>query len=200
MDLIDLFIGSEGTLGVITEVTLRVLPARPAMCLAFVPFDDRPAALAFVTRLRDAARETWRTRDPRGIDVSAIEHMDARCLALLREDGADRANGVAIPPRTPRWRCWSRSSCRRTRRRRRRSTRSAGRANRTRPTRRSSASAARWTRPACSTQVEIAVPGDRARASSSCWRCAKRCRPASTRASGAPSRRSTRASRRPRPT
>jgi D-lactate dehydrogenase (cytochrome) len=31
------------------------------------------------------------------MDVSAIEHMDARCLALLREDGADRANGVAIP-------------------------------------------------------------------------------------------------------
>ena len=97
MDLIDLFIGSEGTLGVITEVTLRVLPARPAMCLAFVPFADRDAALAFVTMLREAARDTWRTRDPRGLDVSAIEHMDARCLALLREDGVDRANGVTIP-------------------------------------------------------------------------------------------------------
>jgi D-lactate dehydrogenase (cytochrome) len=97
MDLIDLFIGSEGTLGVITEVTLRLLPARPAMCLAFVPFDDRSAALAFVTRLRKVARDTWRTADPRGMDVSAIEHMDARCLAVLREDGADRAQGVAIP-------------------------------------------------------------------------------------------------------
>ena len=100
MDLIDLFIGSEGTLGVITEVTLRVLPRRPGMCLALVPFADRTAALAFVTRLRDAARATWRTRDPRGMDVSAIEHMDARCLALLREDGADRANGVTIPDAT----------------------------------------------------------------------------------------------------
>jgi D-lactate dehydrogenase (cytochrome) len=97
MDLIDLFIGSEGTLGVITAVRLRVLPVRPAMCLAFVPFDDRDAALRFVGRLRDAARETWRTRDPRGMDVSAIEHMDARCLALLGEDGADRASGVTIP-------------------------------------------------------------------------------------------------------
>jgi len=97
MDLVDLFIGSEGTLGVITAVTLRVLQARPAMCLALVPFDDRRAALGFVTRLRDAARETWRKKDPYGLDVSAIEQMDARCLSILREDGADRAYGVAIP-------------------------------------------------------------------------------------------------------
>jgi D-lactate dehydrogenase (cytochrome) len=97
MDLIDLFIGSEGTLGVITDVTLRVLPNRPAMCLAFVPFASRASALEFVTQLRNAAKATWRSHDPVGMDVSAIEHMDARCLALLREDGADRANGVALP-------------------------------------------------------------------------------------------------------
>ena len=56
--------------------------------------------LAFVTRLRDAALETWRSGDPHGLDVAAIEHMDARCLALLREDGADRQYGVVIPDRT----------------------------------------------------------------------------------------------------
>ena len=97
MDLIDLFIGSEGTLGVITAATLRIVPVRPAMCLAFVPFNDRRMALALVARLRDAARETWRTNHPQGLDVSAIEHMDARSLALLREDGADRRFGIAIP-------------------------------------------------------------------------------------------------------
>jgi D-lactate dehydrogenase (cytochrome) len=100
MDLIDLFIGAEGTLGVVTDVTLRVLPARPAMCLAFVPFATRSAALDCVRRLRDDAQETWRSGDPRGIDVSSIEHMDARCLSLLREDGVDRANGVAPPAGT----------------------------------------------------------------------------------------------------
>src|SRR5689334_7595119 len=81
MDLIDLFVGSEGTLGVVTGVTLRILPVRPAMCLAFVPFDDREAALQFVAALRLAAQTTWRTKDPHGLDVAAIEHMDARCLA-----------------------------------------------------------------------------------------------------------------------
>ncbi len=99
MDLIDLFIGSEGTLGVITEVTLRVLSEPPARCMAFVPFNDSDAALAFVATVRAAAQETWRLGDPRGVDVSAIEHMDARCLTLLREDGADRTCGVRIPAR-----------------------------------------------------------------------------------------------------
>ncbi len=100
MDLIDLFIGSEGTLGIITSVTLRVLPVRPAMCLAFVPFPDRRVALTFVRRLRDAAVATWQARDRRGLDLAAIEHMDARCLELLREDGADRHCGVTIPEST----------------------------------------------------------------------------------------------------
>jgi D-lactate dehydrogenase (cytochrome) len=87
MDLIDLFIGSEGTLGIITEVTLGLLPSRPAMCLAFVPFPSRGAALTLVKRLRDDRR----------LGVSAIEQMDSRCLALLREDAADRRFGVSIP-------------------------------------------------------------------------------------------------------
>jgi D-lactate dehydrogenase (cytochrome) len=97
MDLIDLFIGSEGTLGVITEATLRVVPTRPAACLALITFMSRRQALVFVSRLRDTARATWQSRDPRGIDVSAIEHIDARSMALVREDGIDRQNGVILP-------------------------------------------------------------------------------------------------------
>ena len=96
MDLIDLFIGSEGTLGVTVEATLRVLRTRPAMCLAFVPCPNRRTALDLVTRLRDGSRDTWRSGDPSGLDVSAIEHLDARCLTLLREDGADRLFGVPV--------------------------------------------------------------------------------------------------------
>ena len=100
MDLIDLFIGAEGTLGVVVNVTLRVVARRPAWCLAFVPFADRRAGLAFARLLREAARETWRSHDPGGLDVSAIEHMDARCLELAREDGVDRRTGVTWPDRT----------------------------------------------------------------------------------------------------
>jgi D-lactate dehydrogenase (cytochrome) len=94
MDLIDLFIGAEGTLGIVTEVTLRVRPNRPEWCLAFVPFAARAAMLRFVGVLRGAARQTWHTQDPRGLDVSAIEYLDARSLGVAREDGADRRTGV----------------------------------------------------------------------------------------------------------
>jgi D-lactate dehydrogenase (cytochrome) len=97
MDLIDLFIGSEGTLGVITEVTLETLPSRTPQCLAFVTFDDRRHALGFVTELREAAMTTWQRSDASGMDIAGIEHMDARSLALLREDGIQGRTGVAIP-------------------------------------------------------------------------------------------------------
>jgi D-lactate dehydrogenase (cytochrome) len=97
MDLIDLFIGSEGTLGVFTSVTLRLQTARPASCLALVPFREESSALKFAADLRDAARETWRSCSRRGIDAAGIEYMDARSLEILREDGAAVSNGVTLP-------------------------------------------------------------------------------------------------------
>ena len=51
-------------------------------------------------RLRTLARDTWRTRNPRGLDVSAIEHMDRRSLEIVREDGVDRLAGVTWPDGT----------------------------------------------------------------------------------------------------
>src|SRR5262249_53041344 len=54
-------------------------------------------AMTLVRDLRRVATETWRGGDDNGVDISAIEHMDRRCLELLREDGADRLFGVTIP-------------------------------------------------------------------------------------------------------
>lgn len=88
MDLIDLFIGSEGTLGVITTVTFRTLSPIPTRALALVPCRSEPDALALVAELR---------REPA---VAAIEHMDRRCLDILHEDGADRRHDVSFPPGT----------------------------------------------------------------------------------------------------
>jgi len=95
MDLVDLFVGSEGTLGVITDVELGLIPA-PAHLLGWATFESEAAALALVAALRDTSHATWAASDPRGIDVAAIESMDRRCLDLLREDGLDRQSGVLI--------------------------------------------------------------------------------------------------------
>jgi D-lactate dehydrogenase (cytochrome) len=100
MDLIDLFVGAEGTLGVIVDVTLRVLPGPPPLAIALVPATSEAAGLALVQELRSASRQTWSTRDARGIDVAAIEYLDRRCLQVLREDGADRRADVTIAAAT----------------------------------------------------------------------------------------------------
>ena len=97
MDLIDLFIGSEGTLGAIVEATFRTAPLPAGLCRAFVPVPSEELAIALAGELRAAAIETWRTRDPLGIDISAIEHIDARSIAVIREDGIDRKLDIALP-------------------------------------------------------------------------------------------------------
>ncbi len=97
MDLIDLFIGAEGTLGVIGEVVLRTAPVPGGLCRAFVPVAAEAEGLRFVTELRNAAMATWQSGDPNGIDIAAIEHIDARSIQVLREDGVDRRFDVTLP-------------------------------------------------------------------------------------------------------
>ncbi len=99
MDLIDLFIGSEGTLGVVTTVTFALI-TRPSSCLLWLPMSDERTALDLVTAFRKEAQATWQTRDKRGVDIAAIEHLDRRSLEIIREDGADHTHGVAIPKDT----------------------------------------------------------------------------------------------------
>ena len=100
MDLIDLFVGSEGTLGVVTEVTFRVLSPAPQTALALIPCTSDEQALAIAGALRAASIATFRTGDPAGLQVAAIEDMDRRSIEILREDGADTKHNVAFPPGT----------------------------------------------------------------------------------------------------
>jgi len=96
MDLIDLFIGAEGTLGVIVEATLRVQQRPAGLCCTLITLASEDRAIALTRDLRRAARAAW-TGAGRGVDVAAIEHIDRRSLEIVRQDGIDRRLGIALP-------------------------------------------------------------------------------------------------------
>jgi D-lactate dehydrogenase (cytochrome) len=73
MDAIDLFIGSEGTLGVICEITARLLPKPQGLLSGVVFFENEPDVLALVAEVRAH------------VDARAIEFFDRESLNFLRE-------------------------------------------------------------------------------------------------------------------
>jgi FAD/FMN-containing dehydrogenase len=74
MDWVDLFCGSEGTLGVITEARVKLLPAPKALLAGVVFFADDESALNAV--------ESWQAKSPAPLRM--LEYMDAHSLDLLR--------------------------------------------------------------------------------------------------------------------
>jgi glycolate oxidase len=71
-DLASLMVGSEGTLGLVTEITVRLRPARPAEHTVVGFFDSVVAAGAAVSAV---AR--------RGVIPSALELLDRHCLKAV---------------------------------------------------------------------------------------------------------------------
>lgn len=72
MDWIDIFIGCEGTLGVVTEAHLRLLPAPSELLAGVIFFPDEEYALRAVEQWRGIAR------------LRMLEYFDGPSLALLR--------------------------------------------------------------------------------------------------------------------
>ncbi len=94
MDLVDLFVGSEGTLGVVTEVEV-VLSPRPdgiLSALAFFPSDED--AVSFVRR----ARGDFADRPvPGAMAPLAFEFFDSRSFDFLRARKAALGASSGIP-------------------------------------------------------------------------------------------------------
>ncbi|HJL42023.1 MAG TPA: FAD-linked oxidase C-terminal domain-containing protein [Myxococcales bacterium LLY-WYZ-16_1] len=72
-DLTSLMVGSEGTLGVITEVTVRLLPEPRGLQTALIAFDDAMAATEAVTRVLQS-----------GILPRALEFLDEAATDAVR--------------------------------------------------------------------------------------------------------------------
>lgn len=100
MDAIDLFIGSEGTLGVITEVEARLLPVSESVLSGVAFFEVEENLLAFVREAREASLTARRgDKEAIGIDARALEYFDDESLRFLRSKFSlvpERARGGAI--------------------------------------------------------------------------------------------------------
>jgi FAD/FMN-containing dehydrogenase/Fe-S oxidoreductase len=82
VDLAQVFIGSEGTLGLILDATLRIVPIPAAKATALVLFDDLQKAGAAVVDILDSR-------------PSAVELLDRTFVQVIRE--ADPGVGGSLP-------------------------------------------------------------------------------------------------------
>ncbi|MDM7923282.1 MAG: FAD-binding oxidoreductase, partial [Pyrinomonadaceae bacterium] len=93
VDAIDLFIGSEGTLGIITEIELRLLKKPEGFFSGIVFFERNEDLLAFVDEAKAAS---FAARNGGGaVDASLIEYFDDRALRFIREKFPETPAGMA---------------------------------------------------------------------------------------------------------
>ncbi|MBA4124024.1 MAG: FAD-binding oxidoreductase [Acidobacteria bacterium] len=92
LDAIDLFIGSEGTLGVITKIELSLLKKPQGFLSGIVFFKDEKDLLEFVEEARRFSFETREARiqNPKSkiqnpIDATVLEYFDKNSLDFIRE-------------------------------------------------------------------------------------------------------------------
>ncbi len=85
MDLVDLFVGSEGTLGIISEIEIRLLKKPEITWGLMTFFPDEHNAIGFVKLLRGDS----------GIVPSAIEYFNQAALALIMPDN-DKSTAIYI--------------------------------------------------------------------------------------------------------
>ena len=82
--LLSLLVGSEGTLGVVTEVLLRLIPAPRARATLAATFTGMDRAAAAVAEISEA-----------GIVPAALEFLDAAALDAVRRAGGGNVGGDA---------------------------------------------------------------------------------------------------------
>lgn len=86
MDAIDLFIGSEGTLGVFSKIKLKILPYPERIISMVAFFNNEFDALRFIDEARNISYQTRQTNSEDEIDALALEFFDGNSLKFLSVD------------------------------------------------------------------------------------------------------------------
>ncbi len=99
-DAIDLFIGSEGTLGVITEIELKLLDKPDGFLSGIIFFKNEKNLLDFVHEVRQISFETRRIQNPKSkiqnpIDATILEYFDRNSLEFISEKFPETPENMA---------------------------------------------------------------------------------------------------------
>ena len=94
MDAIDLFIGSEGTLGIFTKIKLKLLDPPQKILSAIIFFNSVDDGLNFVKKSREKSYSNRKNNLKEDIDALALEYFDKNALDFLRSDFPNIPNGA----------------------------------------------------------------------------------------------------------
>ncbi|MBU1022881.1 hypothetical protein KKB99_01235 [bacterium] len=87
MDAIDLFIGSEGILGIITEVEIRLIPKPENRLYTVVWLPDEKQAIKLVSKIRESNR----------LEILALEYFDKHSIEILKKRRNQEGSSSSIP-------------------------------------------------------------------------------------------------------
>jgi glycolate oxidase len=102
LDLTGLFVGSEGVLGIVTEVTVRLVPSPPPPATAFAFFDELPPAGDAIAAIFHAGHEPSMMEVIDRASLRQVEQVyamgldvDAAVLLLLQTEGEGAGEAIA---------------------------------------------------------------------------------------------------------